>query len=267
VVNLTIDGREIEAQEDLTILQVAKQNNIDIPTLCHHDTLEPYGACRLCTVEVTVRKRKKFVTACNYLVSDAIDVKTTSPEVTELRKMLLELLLAKCPNVEIIKTLAKSYDVDKPRFKLENQTCIMCGLCVRVCKEIIGASAISLVGRGMDTKVDTPFHLSSEVCTGCGACAAVCPTGMIQLRYAKDEVEIQPFNTIVKLRQCISCGSGLASEAFMSSVSKKLGDLGELALLCNNCKRERGSLALANSTRYSKRIYDQNPFHIGKTKA
>lgn len=267
MVNLTIDGREIEAQEGLTILQVAKHNDIDIPTLCHHDALEPYCACRLCTVEVIMKKRRRFVTACNYVVRDDIEIKTTSPELTELRKIILELLLAKCPDVEIIKTLAKSYDIDKPRFKLENQTCIMCGLCIRVCKEVIGASAISLVGRGVDTKIDTPFHLSSEVCTGCGACAAICPTGMIQLRYAKDEVEIQPFNTIVKLRQCISCGNGLASEAFMSSVSKKLGGLSKLALLCDDCKKERESLALANSTRFSKRIYDQKSFHRGKTKA
>ena len=252
--SLTIDGRKIEAQEGLTILQVAKQNNINIPTLCHHEALEPYGACRLCTVEVTVGKRKRFVTACNYVVSDDIDVKTTSPEVKEIRKMILELLLAKCPDVSIIKDLAKSYDIDKPRFELENQTCILCGLCVRVCKEVIGVSAISLVGRGVDAKVDTPFHLSSEVCIGCGACAAVCPTGTIQLLYTKDKIEIKPFNTIVKLRQCVSCGKDLASEAFVGFVSRKLGDLSKLTLLCTDCKKERESLALANSARYSKNV-------------
>lgn len=252
--SLTINGRKIEAQEGLTILRVAKQNNIDIPTLCHHEALEPYGACRLCTVEVTVRKRKRFVTACNYVVSDDIDVKTASPEVIELRKMILELVLAKCPDVEIIKTLAKSHDIDKPRFKLENKTCILCGLCVRVCKEIIGVSAISLVGRGVDAKIDTPFHMSSEVCIGCGACAAVCPTGVIQLQYTKDEVEIQPFNTTVKLRQCISCGKDLASEAFVSLVSSKLGNLRKLALLCIDCKKERESLALANCAHSSKNV-------------
>jgi heterodisulfide reductase subunit A len=254
VINLTIDGRKIEAQEGLTILQVAKQNNIDIPTLCHHEALEPYGACRLCTVEVTAGKRKRFVTACNYVVSDDIDVKTISLEVTELRKMILELLLAKCPDIEIIKTLAKSYDIDKPRFKLEKQTCILCGLCVRVCKEIIGASALSLVGHGIDAKIDTPFHLSSEVCIGCGACATVCPTGAIQLQYTRDKVEIQPFNTVVKLRQCIVCGKDLASEAFVGFVSRKLGNLSKLALLCIDCKKERESLALANCAHLSKNV-------------
>jgi len=252
VINLTIDGRNIESEEGLTILQVARQNNIDVPTLCHHDALEPYGACRLCTVEVTAGKRRRFVTACNYVVSNGIDVKTASREVIEVRKMILELLSAKCPDVKIIKALAKSYGIDKPRFKLENETCILCGLCVRVCKEIIGAGAISLVGRGVDARIDTPFHFSSEVCIGCGACAAVCPTGAIQLQYTKDKVEIKPFNTIVRLRQCVSCGKGLASEALLGSIGRKLGELSKLALLCNDCKKERESIALANGARSSK---------------
>jgi ferredoxin len=196
-----------------------------------------------------------------------MEIKTTSPELTALRKMLLELLLAKCPGVEIIKSMAKSYGLDQPRFKLENKECILCGLCVRVCREIIGASAIGVVKRGTDAKIDTPFHLSSDACTGCGACAAICPTGMIRLRYTKDEVEIQPFNTIVKLRQCISCGKGLASEAVVGSVGKKLGDLSRIALLCNDCKREKKSLALAKSTHKKARIYNQNHFHRTKKKA
>ena len=249
MIKLTIDGRDIKAEEGLTILQVAKQNDIDIPTLCHHDALEPYGACRLCTVEVTAGKRRRFVTACNYVARDGIDVKTASLEVTQLRKMILELLLARCPDAEIINNLAQSYDVDDPRFKPENQTCILCGLCVRVCKEIMGISAISLVGRGVDAKIDTPFHLSSEVCIGCGACAGVCPTGAIRLQYAKDEVEIQPFNTSVKLRQCVSCGKDLASEAFAGVVGKKLGSLSKSTLLCIDCKKRRESLALANVAR------------------
>jgi len=254
VISLTIDGRNIGAEEGLTVLQVARQNNIDIPTLCYHEALEPYGACRLCTVEVTVRKRRRFVTACNYIVSDGIDVRTASPEAIEIRKMILELLLARCPGVSIIKDLAKSYGIDKPRFKLENQTCILCGLCVRVCKEVIDASAISLIGRGVDARVDTPFRLSSEVCIGCGACAAVCPTDAIQFEYTKDKVEIKPFNTIVKLRQCASCGKGIASEALLGEVRRKLGNLSKLAFLCNDCKKERESLALANGARYSKNI-------------
>ena len=112
---------------------------------------------------------------------------------------------------------------------------------------------IGLVNRGSDAKIDTPFHLSSDVCTGCGACAAVCPTGTIQLAYTEDEVEIQPFNTTIKLKQCISCGNGLASETLLDSVSSKLGHLKTSVLLCVDCKKEKGSLALADSSRHSKK--------------
>ena len=252
MINLTIDGRNIEAAEGLTILQVARRENIDIPTLCHHDALEPSGACRLCTVEVTVGKRTRFVTACNYVIMDGMDVKTASHEVTEVRKMILELLLARCPGVKAIKDLAKSYGVERPRFELENETCILCGLCVRVCAEIVGARAINLVSRGVDARIDTPFHLPSEVCIGCGACAAICPTGSIQLKYTEDKVEIKPFNTVVDLRKCVSCGKHLASEEQLSSVSGKLGLLGGLALLCGDCKRQKESVALADGARFLK---------------
>ena len=253
MIKLTIDGKNIEAEERLTILQVARRNDIDIPTLCYHDALEPYGACRLCTVEVTVRKRRRFVTACNYVVCEGMDVKTSSREVTEIRKMILELLLARCRDVKVIKDLAKSYGIGKPRFELDDQTCILCGLCVRVCQEVIGASAISLVGRGVDTKIDAPFHLSSEDCIGCGACAVVCPTGAVRLEYTEDNVEIKPFNTILKLTRCISCGRDLASEPHVSSVNRKLGKLGESTLLCNDCKKKRQGLALANNARFSRK--------------
>ena len=251
MITLTIDGRVIETEENATILQVARQNHIDIPTLCHHDALEPYGACRLCTVEIKVGKRRRFVTACNYTIRDNMDIKTGSPEVIELRKTIIELLLARCPEVDVIKKLARSYGIARPRFRLDQQTCILCGLCVRVCKEIIGASAISLVNRGSDAIIDTPYHQSSEVCTGCGTCASVCPTGMIQLVHTIDRVEIRPFNTTAALQQCVSCGRGLATQAQLDSVSKRLGRLKGSVLLCVDCKKQKGSLALANSTRRS----------------
>ena len=241
MINLTIDGRDVKAEEGLTLLQAARQNNIDIPTLCHHDALEPYGVCRLCTVEVTFKKRKRFVTACNYPVKEGIEVKTASPEVIEMRKMILELLLARCPDVKVIKDLAKSYGIEKSRFELEDHACILCGLCIRVCQEIIGSSAISLINRGVEVDVGTPFHISSETCIGCGACAAICPTGAIKLEYTKDELMIKPFNTVVKLTKCVSCGNPLAPEPFVNSVSKKLGKLDELVLLCENCKRKKES--------------------------
>ncbi|HIE29488.1 TPA: FAD-dependent oxidoreductase [Candidatus Poribacteria bacterium] len=190
MVTFTIDGKIVEAEEGTTVLQVAKENNIDIPTLCYHEALEPSGACRLCVVEVTSEPMRevipkigegRLVTACNYPVEENIEVKTNSEEVIAARKLVVELLLARCPNVKSIQDLARDFGIEKPRFRLEDDDCIFCGLCVRICEERMGVSAISFVGRGIEQKVDTPFHIESDVCTACGACAFVCPTGAIKL--------------------------------------------------------------------------------------
>ena len=186
-ITLEIDGKAVKAEEETTILEAAKSAGIDIPTLCYHPALSPFGACRLCTVEITSRGRKKTVTSCNYPVEEGLVVSTKSPDVIEIRRDIIELLLARCPNVELIQNLAREYGVEKPRFKLgdENEKCILCGLCTRMCEERMGVSAINFVGRGVDRKVETPFQVTGDinldVCRACGACAFVCPTGAITL--------------------------------------------------------------------------------------
>ncbi|MCX5900383.1 MAG: FAD-dependent oxidoreductase, partial [Proteobacteria bacterium] len=181
MINVTINDKKVQAEEGATILQVAQANGIDIPTLCHHPALEAQGACRICTVEAVRGKRKRFVTACNFPVAEGLEVYTHSEEVLSARRTIIELLLARCPSVEILQKLAKQLGVDRPRFALENDECILCGLCVRMCEQRMGRSAISLVGRGIDMKVDTPFHIQTDVCMACGACVSVCPTGVLKI--------------------------------------------------------------------------------------
>ncbi|MCK4307790.1 FAD-dependent oxidoreductase, partial [candidate division WOR-3 bacterium] len=170
----------VQTKEGMTVLDVAKENNIDIPTLCYHEALESFGACRICVVEALSGKWSKLVTACNYPVWDGIEVKTKSERVIKSRKMTLELLLARCPDVKKIQDLAREYGIEKPRFKLEKDNCILCGLCVRICEQM-GVGAIQFVDRGINMKIDTPYHVASEFCRTCGACAFVCPTGAIKL--------------------------------------------------------------------------------------
>jgi len=186
-VTFKIDGREIKAEAETTVLEAARSAGIDIPTLCYHPALTPFGACRLCVVEITSKGRKRIVTSCNYPVEEGLEVATRSPDVIDIRKGIIEMLLARCPKVEILQDLAREYGVGEPRFKLgdEDERCILCGLCARMCEERMGASVINFVDRGVDRKVQTPFQVigdkNLDICRACGACAFVCPTGAIKL--------------------------------------------------------------------------------------
>ena len=187
MIRAVIDGREIEVEQDTTILEAAEKLSIPIPTLCYHKALEPYGVCRLCTVEVVRRGWSRLVTACNYPIRDEIEVLTASEKVLKGRRMIVELLLARCPDVPLLQQLAAELGVEKPRFSLKEDDCILCGLCVRVCQLLVGANAISFVGRGVEREVATPFYELSEDCIACGACAFVCPTGAIKLEDVTDK--------------------------------------------------------------------------------
>ncbi|MFZ7112197.1 MAG: 2Fe-2S iron-sulfur cluster-binding protein, partial [Desulfatiglandales bacterium] len=180
MITFTLNGQTVQGEEGQYILQVAEKYGIEIPTLCYHKALEPAGMCRLCTVELFDGRRKRFVTACNYPIWEGMEVNTDTEEVHKGRRLIVELLLARCPEVPILKELAAKYGIEEPRFKKEDDDCILCGLCVRIC-ERMGNAAISLTGRGTDMKVDTPFHVQTDLCMACGACASVCPTGHIKL--------------------------------------------------------------------------------------
>ena len=201
VFKIRINGREqeVKAKEGSvpTILDAAKQFGIAIPTLCHHPALEPYGSCRLCAVEVEKKGRKRFVTACNYPLEEGLVVETGSEGVLAIRRMILELLAARCPGERRIQDLALEYGVTRPRFLLEDESCILCGLCHRVCGELVGVSAINAQNRGVLRDVDTPYAQLSEDCIACGACALVCPTSSARRReniypfLASDIIELE----------------------------------------------------------------------------
>ena len=196
MISFILNGQTVQGKDGQFLLEVAEEYGVEIPTLCHHKALEPAGMCRLCTVEMHYGGRIRYVTACNYPIWDGMEIKTDNEAIHQIRKVIVELLWARCPDVPILKEMAGQYNIQAPRFKTEDDTCILCGLCTRIC-ERMGNSAISLTGRGVDMKVDTPFHIQTDVCLACGACASVCPTGHITLEkiqadISKDDVRPIP---------------------------------------------------------------------------
>jgi bidirectional [NiFe] hydrogenase diaphorase subunit len=229
MVKLTINGREIKAEEGTTLLYAARENNIYIPTLCSNEAVAPYGACRLCLVEIkTARGRERLVTSCIYMAEEGLTVLTDTEKIRKIRRMLLELLLARCPDSEVVQDLAQKAGVNKTRFveQTDNNKCILCANCARTCDEVVGVAAISLAKRGVERELTTPFSEDfSEACIGCGSCSYSCPTGAITMEDNKGKRVIKwPHNTMeFKLRKCSVCGNYWAPEKQLEYIARISG--------------------------------------------
>jgi bidirectional [NiFe] hydrogenase diaphorase subunit len=239
MVKLVIDGRQIEVEERLSVLEAARKMGIKIPTLCYHPSVSAYGACRVCTVEVIRKGRSRLTAACTYPVQEGIEVKTNSEKVKKARKLIVEMLLARSPNVEVVQDLAKEMGVEKTRFPQENEDCILCGLCVRVCQEVIGAAAIGFSERGTERKVTTPFEIQPDACIGCGACAMVCPTGAIKIEDIENKRKIDIWHTELERTKCEKCGRYFFPQATIDYLKKKGPEkVKDLLELCPDCRRD-----------------------------
>jgi bidirectional [NiFe] hydrogenase diaphorase subunit len=189
-ITLTINGLPVKVDKGSTLLEAARFIGFPIPTLCHVDGLSPYGACRLCVVEIGEGLKAKLVTSCTYPAEEGLKVRTASSRVVRARKMILELLLASCPQSKTIQDLAAAHNVRQQRFKQEYEDCILCGLCVRMCQEQMMAKAIGFRGRGQNRSIGTPFDMTSDVCRQCGACMYICPACSLRCTYNEPEKAI-----------------------------------------------------------------------------
>ena len=193
---LQIDGKEVTASEGMTVLAAAQSAGISIPTLCHHEKLDPYGACRICTVEVETGGRTSLVASCIYPVARDLVVRTRSEKVDKTRKALLELMLAHAPDAPALQDLAQEYGADKNRFEKEPSFCILCGLCVRYCAEVKKKNAIGFVDRGPSREINFVPEIASRECWNCKECFPLCPTSYLQAAYHLTEALAFPSPTL-----------------------------------------------------------------------
>ncbi len=224
-----IDDRDVSAREDESILTVAKENGIFIPTLCHVDGLTPVGACRLCMVEIA--GRPKLYPACVTKVEEGVQIITKSDRLTRYRRTILELIFSErnhvcsvcvsnghCELQSLTQKLGMTHihvpyrfpnlevDASHDRFIMDHNRCILCTRCVRVCAEIEGAHTRDVMGRGVDTRIICDLNQpwgTSETCTGCGKCVHVCPTGaLVEKGKSASEMakqqEFLPYLTIMR---------------------------------------------------------------------
>jgi len=190
MVTLEINGLQVSVENGSTLLEAAQFLGFPIPTLCHMEGLSPYGACRLCVVEIGEGPAAKLVTSCTFPVQEGLKVRTASRRVLKARRMIIELLLASCPQSKVIQDLASEHEVRQQRFRQEYEDCILCGRCVRMCEEQMMAKAIGFRGRGENRSIGTPFDVKSEVCRQCGGCIYVCPACQLRCTFTDPEKAI-----------------------------------------------------------------------------
>ncbi len=226
MISILIDGIELQVPSGTTILEAARGAGFQIPTLCYHKSLKPFGSCRLCLVELSGAEgeKKQVVSSCAYPVEEkGLIVHTETPVVLQSRKMILSLLLARYPGVEMLQKMAAEWWVGSADLPVEGdpvEDCILCGRCVRVCREVIGKDAISFAYRGVDRRVSSPFDQKPRDCIGCTACAYVCPTGAVRVSEVDNRRFIAPWHSELDLLTCLDCGEAFAPRAVFDHLEK-----------------------------------------------
>ncbi len=206
MISITINDQNFEVPENLTVLEAARERNIYIPTLCYHEALLPVGACRLCIVEVELNGRTRTAASCVTPVAENMVVRTDTEKIIRMRRVLIELLSARCPELTVLHKLGKEVGLKDVRFQKEKEDCFLCGLCVRACSEIVGVNAIGFGDRGVNNKVEPPFVKASNVCISCGTCTTICPAGTFHLERVDRLTSLHRYADEYHEEKCRICG-------------------------------------------------------------
>ncbi len=271
-VTLTINGQEVEGREGQTILEVAQTAGINIPTLCHDPRLEPYGACRMCLVEVEGARGP--MASCGTTVREGMKVETHSQKIMKMRRFILELLLTNhpldCPVCEAagdcrLQDYAYEYLVDMvpwgwrppeavdpgkhPNIAHFGSRCILCGRCVRICREVMGIGCWGYLNRGYDSEVDTPYRLAlKEVeCVSCGQCVSTCPVGAIVGQ--RTAMGARAWQTTKTATTCSYCSDGcrVVLHGYQGRVVKAVSETGRGLNNGNLCVKGRFGFGYAHA--------------------
>lgn len=235
MLNITIDGKSVQAREGSNVLQKIRDLKIDMPTLCYHEELASFGACRLCTVEVKASGKWKLATSCDLPVTDGLEIRTASDKAVEARKLAAELLYFQYPTTAAVRNIAKKLGVAVEAAAAEGHDCILCGLCVRTCKEIVGVSALNFQDRGLGRDVDVPkIEFKAGNCIGCGSCAFVCPTGFVKMEAQDDKRMI--WDKVFKMAACDVCGRYFAPVEQLECISRQTGTPMSKLSTCLSCR-------------------------------
>jgi NADH dehydrogenase/NADH:ubiquinone oxidoreductase subunit G len=230
-VTFKIHGREYEGAYGERLIDALRRYGYEVPSLCYHEAVGAYGGCRLCLVDVADKRgRHKITTSCNFPVQPGIDVQVETPEVLRHRRIVMELLLAMAPKNENLRRFARQVGLDPetPRIDpAEHDDCILCGLCERVCREVVGANALAVVSRGEQKHVGTPYDEASETCIACGACAWVCPTKCIGLEEKDGNRTIVRWKRTLPLAVCEKTGRAFSPKHLFDFFARSLGAFDE----------------------------------------
>jgi heterodisulfide reductase subunit A2 len=238
---ITMNGRSAEVPRGTTILNAARQMGITIPTLCNYRGLTPYGACRVCLVEIETPRGGQLVASCSHPLENDLVVHTDTEDVKAARQTVLELLLAQAPDSQELAKFAADLGVNATPFQPAAEgNCILCGLCTRVCNEMMGRGAINLFGRGTSREIRTAFDETTNQCQACGACVFVCPTGAVDLNTVtsrRTKPHLTGFDKYLAARPCIDLAHPQASPRVPvidrdSCIHFRSGECGLCARVC-----------------------------------
>jgi NADH dehydrogenase/NADH:ubiquinone oxidoreductase subunit G len=240
MIKMRINGKVVNAKENELALVVAKREGFEIPNLCYHPALKPDGACRLCLVEVKSKregKPNKITTSCTLEVTEGMEILLDSPDVMENRRNVLEMLRARVPDSPYLYELGKQHGLEFVDIKEQDEKCILCGLCARVCTELVGAKALNFEGRGVDTYFRPPFGETPDSCVACTSCAFVCPVNCIPVEKTDEHIKI--WGKEFPRLKCVSCGEPLELvQEHLDLIKTRVESIVEDEFLtCEKCSR------------------------------